>query len=122
MLTAGIVALFLGFFLGLGGFWVYTIPITEKIIVDSPKQLIIVDRNYLIRGWQPRHIGFDEIAHITYDYTPASDVGAETPSSGKVVITMINRTKFQVSEDGPTQQRELAETIARATQKPLRRE
>jgi len=114
--------------LGGGTVWYNGVrPYSVRVSIDESGQVISIDKYHLLRKSQDLSILFDEIEHITYRYQegqpPTGQYDSGYPAKGSVEITKCDGTTVGVSEaETPDAQLRVAEAIAEATGKPLRRE
>ena len=109
-------------FIGLGGFWVYSAPLQEEIVVDRPAQVITVEKDYLLWNDLVLRIKFYEVESIKYQRGTVTGVTSSgTPGySSYNTVTMVKHdgTEIEVYSDGPGTYA-LAKAIAEAMGKRL---
>lgn len=96
-------------------------PYYENVAIDEDSRVIRVERRYLLRE-ENLEVEFDEIAHVTYDYTPREPLSLPVEGGPRESVFIAKRdgARIYISKHGPPSgRRGLARTIARVTGKPL---
>lgn len=108
-------------FIGLGGFWVYSAPLNEEIVVDKPAQFISREKHYLLRNQAVFHIKFYEVESIKYERgLRMIGTGSGVGWTAYATVNIVKRdgTEIEVYSNG-TGAYDLAKAIAEATGKRL---